>query len=119
MILLTSIIQTMKDANDEVGLAQAKEIVEDSVIRLCLDEEDEDAQPYGAYRIYFGYDAYKVDLPNQEEFYETKRAAKDRIDEINKDSGNIQLSYDSIEFDVYDQEWEGKSWDDWEAREEA
>ena len=54
------------------------------------------------FRVYLGEKAYKVDLPCDEEFFETLDDAKKYIDEINKDGGSIKVSYDSIDYLWYD-----------------
>ena len=63
------------------------------------DEEEEETPPL--YRIYLGCDADKVDLPNNEMFFHTREEGNKKIDEINKESSCIKLSYDCVVFDPY------------------
>jgi hypothetical protein len=60
-----------------------------------------DEEQVGAWRIYLGSNAYKVDLPDEELFFDTLKDAMKKIDEINEDSCSIKLSYDTIDFEWY------------------
>ena len=74
--------------------------------------DDEDSEPVGAWRIYCGCDAWKCDLPCEEEFFETLTEARARIDEINKENkSQIKLSYDTIDYEWYSESWVKKEED--------
>tara|TARA_A100000171_G_C2135925_1_gene150221 strand:- start:2610 stop:3245 length:636 start_codon:yes stop_codon:yes gene_type:complete len=64
--------------------------------------EDEEMAPEGKlYRIYLGDKAWKVDLPSNEMFFDTREEGNKMIDEINSETDGIKLSYECVKYDYY------------------